>query len=57
MMPRLKRNLKSFAKAVMNPYVMTKINALVAIVVLAISISVSTSHAFVEDICLGEGAK
>ena len=57
MMPRLKRNLKSFAKAVMNPYVMTKINALVASVVLAISISVSTSHAFVGDICLGEGVK
>ena len=57
MTPYLKPNLKSFAEVVVNPNMITKINALVASVVLAFSICVSTSHAFVEDICLGEGAK
>ena len=57
MMPRLKLNLKSFAKVVVNPDVITKIRSLVASAALAMSISISTSHAFVEDICLGEGAK
>ena len=57
MMPRLKLNLKSFAKVVVNPDVITKIRSLVASAALAMSISISTSHAFVEDICLGEGGQ
>ena len=56
-MPRLKLNLKSFAKVVVNPDVITKIRSLVASAALAMSISISTSHAFVEDICLGEGGQ
>ena len=41
----------------MNPIVIKKISSLFASVGLAMSISVSTSHAFVEDICLGEGGQ
>ena len=41
----------------MNPIVIKKIFSLFASVGLAMAISVSTSYAFVEDICLGEGGQ